>query len=128
MWLEVEHLPKGRAAPVVWLWSLAAGAADADIDRAWTAFLRRFDLEHTCRPFKQTLGRLKPRLPEPEAADRWTWLIIAAHTQLRFARPPARDLRHPWEKPSAPDRLTARAGPADVSGPPPAHALSRQGT
>ncbi|MFG2600218.1 transposase, partial [Streptomyces sp. NPDC048462] len=42
----------------------------------------------------------------PEAADRWTWLILAVFTQLRLARPLAADLRRPWEKPSPPDRLT----------------------
>src|SRR5438309_2323269 len=42
----------------------------------------------------------------PEAADRWTWLIIAAHTQLRLARPLAEDLRKPWERPAAARRLT----------------------
>lgn len=40
------------------------------------------------------------------AADRWTWLIIAARTQLRLTRPLAADLRHPWEKPAEPGRLT----------------------
>lgn len=104
--LEVEYLSKGRAAPAVWLWSSKTGATDADVDRAWQAFLRRFDLEHTFRLFKQTLGWTKPRLREPEAADRWTWLIIAAYTQLRLARPLTQDLRHPWEKPAAPNRLT----------------------
>jgi hypothetical protein len=62
------------------LWSSKTGATDTDVDRAWQAFLRRFDLEHTFRLFKQTLGWTKPRLREPEAADRWTWLIIGAHT------------------------------------------------
>jgi hypothetical protein len=28
----------------------------ADVDRLWQAFLRRFDLEHTFRMFKQILG------------------------------------------------------------------------
>jgi hypothetical protein len=42
----------------------------------------------------------------PEAADRWTWLIIAVHTQLRLARPLADDLRRPWERPAAHGRLT----------------------
>ncbi|MFJ8936808.1 transposase, partial [Streptomyces sp. NPDC102365] len=42
----------------------------------------------------------------PEAADRWTWLVLAAYTQLRLARPLAADRRRPWEKPSPPDRLT----------------------
>jgi hypothetical protein len=104
--LEVEHLSKDRAAPVVWLWSSKTGTDNADVNRAWQAFLRRFDLEHTFRLFKQTLGWTRPRLREPEAADRWTWLIIAAHTQLRLARPITLDLRHPWKKPTAPHRLT----------------------
>ncbi|MFE0679152.1 NF041680 family putative transposase [Streptomyces sp. NPDC058867] len=104
--LEVEHLTKDRAAPPVWLWSSKTGADDSDVDRAWQAFLRRFDLEHTFRLFKQTLGWTRPRLREPEAADRWTWLITAAYTQLHLARPITRDLRRPWEKPAAPHRLT----------------------
>jgi len=45
-------------------------------------------LEHTFRLFKQTLGWTAPKIRDPRAADRWTWLIIAAHTQLRLARPP----------------------------------------
>lgn len=32
--------------------------------------------------------------------------LIVAHTQLRLARPLAEDLRRPWEKPTASDRLT----------------------
>jgi hypothetical protein len=68
--------------------------------------LRRFDLEHTFRLFKQVLGWTVPRIRNPEAADRWTWLIISAHTQLRLARPLAADLRLPWERPASPGRLT----------------------
>ncbi len=69
-------------------------------------FLRRFDIEHTFRLFKQTLGWTKPRLRSSEAADRWTWLVIAAYAQLRLARPLATDLRRPWEKPTEPNKLT----------------------
>ncbi len=76
------------------------------MDRWWQAFLRRFDLEHTFRLLKQTLGWTRPKLRTPHAADRWTWLVIAAHTQLRLARPLAEDLRRPWEKPAPPGRLT----------------------
>ncbi|MFD3940542.1 hypothetical protein ACFWSF_37845, partial [Streptomyces sp. NPDC058611] len=47
-----------------------------------------------------------PKLREPAAADRWTWLVIAAHTQLRLARPLAEDLRRPWERPARQGRLT----------------------
>ena len=104
--LAVEHLSRDRAAPPVWLWSSKTGATGGDVDRAWQAFLRRFDLEHTFRLFKQTLGWTRPKLREPEAADRWTWLLITAYTQLRLARPLAADLRHSWEKPATPTQLT----------------------
>ncbi|MFF3584966.1 NF041680 family putative transposase [Streptomyces mirabilis] len=104
--LEVEHLSKERDAPPVWLWSSKTGATPDDVDRFWQAFLRRFDLEHTFRFAKQTLGWTTPKLRTPEAADRWTWLLIVAHTQLRLARPLAVDLRRPWEKPTASGRLT----------------------
>jgi hypothetical protein len=90
----------------VWLWSSATGATTAEIDRCWQSFLRRFDLEHTFRLLKQTLGWTVPRIRTPQAADRWTWLVIAAHTQLRVARPLATDLRRPWEKPAPAGRLT----------------------
>jgi hypothetical protein len=56
---------------------------------------RRFDLEHTFRFFKQVLGWTAPKVRDPAAADRWTWLIIAVYAQLRLARPLAADLRRP---------------------------------
>lgn len=104
--LQVEHLPSGATPKPVWLWWSGADAGTADVDRLWQAFLRRFDIEHTFRLFKQTLGWTCPKIRTPEAADRWTWLIVAAFTQLRLARPLAADLRRPWEKPTPPDRLT----------------------
>src|SRR3954469_2090108 len=104
--LQVEHLPGRRDAPPVWLWTSATDGDVADVIRCWQAYLRRFDLEHTVRLFKQTLGWTAPKIRSPQAADRWTWLVIAAHTQLRLARALARDLRRPWEKPLAPERLT----------------------
>ena len=52
------------------------------------------------------LGWDKPLLRDPAAADRWTWLIIAAITQLRLARPIAEDTRRPWERRRPPGRLT----------------------
>ncbi len=104
--LQVDHLPGDRNPKPVWLWSSATGATAADVNRWWQAFLRRFDLEHTFRLLKQTLGWTRPKIRTPEAADRWTWLVIVAHTQLRLARPLAEDLRRPWEKPARPGRLT----------------------
>src|SRR3954447_9369224 len=111
--LQVEHLPGQRHAPPIWLWSshTAADHQDgarpaAEIVRCWQAYLRRFDEEHTIRLFKQTLGWTAPKLRSPAAADRWTWLLMAAYTQLRLARPLAADLRRPWERPLPPEQLT----------------------
>jgi DDE superfamily endonuclease len=104
--LEVTRLPSGAIPKPVWLWYSRIDQKVSDVDRLWQAFLRRFDIEHTFRLFKQTLGWTAPKLRTPEAADRWTWLILAAYTQLRLARPLAEDLRRPWEKPAQPDRLT----------------------
>ena len=42
----------------------------------------------------------------PEQADRWTWLVLAAYTQLRLARGAVADRRLPWERPLPPARLT----------------------
>src|SRR5258708_38960318 len=63
-------------------------------------------LEHTLRLFKQVLGWTVPKLRDPQAADRWTWLISTCHAQLRLARGLAADLRRPWERPAPPGRLT----------------------
>lgn len=78
-----------------------------DVDLRRQAFLRRFDLEHTFRLIKQTLDWAWPKLRAPEAADRWTWWIVVAHTQLRLARPLAEDVRHPGGgRPVEPNKLT----------------------
>jgi hypothetical protein len=104
--LQVDHLPGDRDPKPVWLWFSATGADPASVDQMWQAFLRRFDLEHTFRLFKQVLGWTTPKIRGPHAADRWTWLIITVHAQLRLARPLAADLRLPWERPAPPGRLT----------------------
>jgi hypothetical protein len=104
--LQVDHLPGDRDPRPVWLWSSATGAAPEEVDRCWQAFLRRFDLEHTFRLFKQVLGWTIPKIRSPQAADCWTWLIITCHAQLRLARPLADDLRLPWERPAPPGKLT----------------------
>jgi DDE superfamily endonuclease len=104
--LQVDHLPGDRDPRPVWLWWSCTGALPTGVDHCWQAFLRRFDLEHTFRMFKQVLGWTAPKIRDPQAADRWTWLIIIAHAQLRLARPLADDLRLPWERPAPPGRLT----------------------
>ena len=52
------------------------------------------------------LGWTRPKLRDPAAADRWTWLIIACYAQLRLARHLAADIRLPWQQPCPPGRLT----------------------
>jgi hypothetical protein len=104
--LRVEHLPGSRDAEPLWLWSSRAAATAEEADRAWQAFLRRFDIEHTFRFLKSQLGWTRPRLRNPAAADRWTWLVIAAYAQLYLARELAADTRLPWQQPCQPGRLT----------------------
>ena len=104
--LEVTRLPSGAIPRPVWLWYSGTDLPASEVDRLWHAFLRRFDIEHTFRMLKQTLGWTCPKIRDPEAADTWTWLILAAYTQLRLARPLAADLRRPWEPPAPPGRLT----------------------
>ena len=104
--LAVDHLPGDRNPEPLWLWSSRTGTDAAAVNRAWQAFLRRFDIEHMFRFFKQVLGWTRPRLRDPAAADRWTWLILACYAQLRLARHLAADLRLPWQRPCPPGRLT----------------------
>jgi hypothetical protein len=90
--LEVDRLPSRATPKPVWLWHSGIDLDPHQIDLLWQAFLRRFDIEHTFRLLKQTLGWTCPKLRTPAAADRWTWLILAAYTQLRLARHLAADL------------------------------------
>jgi hypothetical protein len=104
--LQAARRP-GRPDPApMWLWASVTGAAGQEITTLWQAYLRRFDLEHTFRFLKQTLGWDTPKLRDPHAADRWTWLLIAACTQLRLAAPLAADRRLPWQRPAPPGTMT----------------------
>jgi len=95
-----------RTPEPLWLWSSRAGTSAGQVDRAWQAFLRRFDIEHTFRFLKQVLGWTRPKLRDPAAADRWTWLILTCYAQLYLARHLAADIRLPWQQPCPPGRLT----------------------
>jgi hypothetical protein len=96
--LTVDHLPGDRSPEPLWLWSSRAGT-DADaVNCTWQAFLRRFDIEHMFRFFKQVLGWTRPKLRDPAAADRWTWIVITCYAHPRTtARPPALT----WVRPSS---------------------------
>ena len=104
--LRPGRLPGYRQLKPLWLWAGITGAGEPEIAVLWQAFLRRFDLEHTFRLFKQQLGWTRPLLRDPAAADRWTWLVIAAYTQLRLAAALAADLRLPWQRPQPPGTMT----------------------
>lgn len=104
--LDVERLPSGGSPKPLWLWWSRTSTDAALADTVWSCFLRRFDLEHTFRYWKQHLGWTRPALRDPLAADRWTALVITVYTQLRLARPLTGDLRRPWERPLPIERLT----------------------
>lgn len=103
--VQVQRLPKacGRNK-TLWLWW--SGPHTPDLDLLWRAYVRRFDIEHTLRFVKNTLGWVTPAVRTPEQADRWTWLILVVYTQLRLARPIVADHRLPWERPLPTGRLT----------------------
>jgi hypothetical protein len=103
--VQVQRVPaRTRPPKVLWLWW--SGPGELDLDLAWRAYIRRFDLEHTVRFCKQTLGWTTPRPRHPAQADRWTWLVLVAYTQLRLARQVATDARLPWERPRSQPRLS----------------------
>lgn len=104
--LNVEHLPGDSDPKPLWLWTNACDLTPSQADKYWQAYLRRFDLEHTFRFIKQTLGWTAPQISSPQTADTWTWIIVAAHTQLALARHHTEDLRRPWEKPAEPHKLS----------------------
>ena len=99
-----------RLAPArgkgMWLWASEPAAGPERTARLWQAYLRRFDIEHCFRFLKQHLGWTAPMLRGPEAADRWTWLVIAAWNQLWLARPLAAAARLPWQPAVPPGEMT----------------------
>jgi hypothetical protein len=101
--VEVERLPRRTRLPKrLWLWWRGPGAPDLAV--LWRAYVHRFDLEHTYRFCKQTLNWTTPRVRHPEQADRWTWLVLLAYTQLRLARRAIDEVHLPWERPQRPAR------------------------
>ena len=107
--VEVELLPRGerrREPRGLWLWWHGSKGMAPDLDLLWRDYVRRFDLEHTFRFLKQSMGWSTPRIRHPDQADRWTWLVVAAFTQLRLARAYVVDQSLPWERRYDTGRLT----------------------
>lgn len=105
--VEVERLPHHTRPPKpMWLWWWGPDGTTPDLALVWRAYIHRFDLEHTLRFCKQSLAWTTLRLRQPAAAERWTWLVVLAYTQLRLARAVVADHRLPWERPLPAGRLT----------------------
>jgi hypothetical protein len=103
--LDVERLPRPTKVPQpLWFWWF--GSPPPDLAEVWRAYIARFSIEHTFRFFKQTLRWTTPKLRSPDAADRWTWLLLLAYVQLRLARDAVADVRLPWQPPLPPERRT----------------------
>lgn len=103
--VEVERLPKLTKAPVpLWLWWW--GPEPPDLEAIWRVYVARFSIEHTLRFFKQALKWTTPKLRSPEAADRWTWVLILVYVQLRLARPLVIDRHLPWQTPLPIEKMT----------------------
>ena len=146
--LHVDRLPGDRSPEPLWLWSSRARTSAAEVDRAWQAFLRRFDIEHMFRFFKQVLGWARPRLrgpgrrrpvdldchrllcpapPRPRARRRPA-AALAAALPARPADPrpgPPRVPEHPPGTPRSGQRTETRQTrprpPARLEEPPPGH-------
>ncbi|HEV2458405.1 MAG TPA: NF041680 family putative transposase [Ktedonobacterales bacterium] len=103
--LEVERLPRPTKVPQpLWFWWW--GPIPPNLAEVWQAYVARYAIEHSFRFFKQTLKWTTPKLRRPEAADRWTWLLVLAYVQLRLARDLVSEVRLPWQRPLPPERRT----------------------
>ena len=115
--LDLSWVPDGW-----WLVALTAGRARTigrGVVAGWSDLQDRADrldspaLTVSADEPHHFLGRRgsSPAAKKAEAADRWTWLVTLAYTQLRLARRTIQDVRLPWQRPQRPDRraLTAIA-------------------
>ena len=103
--LEVQHLPRPTKVPVpLWLWW--AGPVAPDLQTIWRVYIARFAIEHLFRCLKHTLKWTLPKLRSPEAADRWTWVVVLAYVQLRLAQSLVAEHRLPWHAPVPSAKLT----------------------
>ena len=70
--VEVERLPRGerrREPRVLWPWWHGPEGMGPDLDLLWRSYVRSFDLEHTFRLLKQSMGWTTPRVRHPEQAE-----------------------------------------------------------
>jgi hypothetical protein len=102
-----EKTTRAGHTQVWWLWW--AGPADAfDLALLAEAYRHRFTIEHGFRFKKQDLFWTGHTPIDPDQAERWSWLVAFAYSQLHLARTLAADHRLPWEKPCPPEHLSPR--------------------
>ncbi len=123
--LTVDHLPGDRDPKPVWL----CPRPPALIPLRWTAYGRRscagltWNTPSACSSRHSAGPSRRSAIPPPTGGPGWS--SPATPSCASLARPPAADLRRPWEKPAPPGRLT----PARVrrgKPPPSAHPQRRQ--
>src|SRR5204862_5433112 len=107
--ITMARLPRRDTPPQpLWLaWVAPDGTLPHDFALFWTWYGRRFPIEHGFRFAKQTVGWTTVRPRDPQAADRWTWLVVLVCWQLWLARPLVVDRRLPWERPGRPEALSS---------------------
>ncbi|MFI9847876.1 hypothetical protein ACIHFD_63450 [Nonomuraea sp. NPDC051941] len=96
--VQVERLPGGRRPTPKPMWLFWSGDGEPDLERCWRSYLRRFDIEHFIKFLKSVLGWVAPALRHPAQAERWTWILLTAYTQLGLARHLAQDQHYAWER------------------------------
>lgn len=104
-----EHRHRSGHTQVWWLWWAAGGSAPTDVfdlPMLADAYPHRYTIEHGFRYKKQHLSWTGHTPLDPDQAERWSWLVAFAYSQLRLARPLTVDHRLPWEKPCPPEHLS----------------------
>ncbi|MDP9375404.1 MAG: transposase [Chloroflexota bacterium] len=91
-----RHAGRARTPLELWLWWQGPDAPNRD--RVWRSYFRRYDIAQTFRFLKQALNWATPQIRTPAQADRWTWLVAVAYSQLRLARAALPDQRRPWQR------------------------------
>jgi hypothetical protein len=75
--VQVQRVPaRTRPPKVLWLWWAGPAGCEVDLDLAWRAYVRRFDLEHTVRfCSRPSAGPRHGRgIPSrPTAGPGWSW-------------------------------------------------------
>ncbi|MCC7105179.1 MAG: transposase, partial [Chloroflexi bacterium] len=104
--VQVERLPRHAKPPQpLWL-AWIGGELPEDLLELWRWYSARFTAVHGFRFLKQDPGWTSVRPCDPEAADRWSWLLLLALWELWLGRDLVADQRLPWERPLPPERLT----------------------